>query len=112
LGSDADGLSLIIGDSATTGTVNFSRGFSGQMEEAMTTFLKDNGLFDQREEVLNKQVTTQDDKEKLLERRMTAVQERLTRQFTAMEAILNGMKGQGDFLGNLVNTLPFTAQTN
>jgi flagellar hook-associated protein 2 len=110
LGSDADGLSMIIGDNATTSTVSFSRGFAGQMEELMNTFLANNGLFDQREEVLERQVTTADDDEKSLERRMSAFQERLMRQFIAMESILNGLSSQGGFLDNLIDTLPFTAQ--
>lgn len=110
LGEEAEGLSLIIGENATTSTVSFSRGFAGQLEESMNGFLQRNGLFDKREEVLKTQVDRLDDDEKTLDRRMSAFEERLMRQFIAMESILNGMSSTGGFLEKLVDTLPFTAK--
>lgn len=110
LGEEAEGLSLIIGENATSSSVSFSRGFAGQLDESMNGFLQRNGLFDKREEVLQTQVTRLDDDEKTLDRRMSAFEERLMRQFIAMESILNGLNSTGGFLENLVDTLPFTAK--
>jgi len=110
LGEKAEGLSLIIGENATTAKVDFSRGFAGQMEELIGQFLQTNGLFDDREKILERQLTDLDDQESRLERRMSAYHERLMQQFIAMESILNGLNSQGGFLENLVDTLPFTAK--
>lgn len=109
LGEKAEGLSLIVGENATSAKVDFSRGFAGQMEELIGQFLQTNGLFDSREDVLERQLTDLDDQETRLERRMTAFHERLLQQFIAMEGILNGLNSQGGFLENLIDSLPFTA---
>lgn len=109
LGEKSEGLSMIIGEAATGATVSFSRGFAGQMEELVGQFLQTNGLFDSREDVLERQLVDLDDQEDRLDRRMTAYQERLMQQFIAMESILNGLNSQGGFLENLIDTLPFTA---
>jgi flagellar hook-associated protein 2 len=100
---------MIIGDTATSATVSFSRGFAGQMEELVGQFLQTNGLLDSREDMLERQLVDLDDQEDNLDRRMTAYQERLMSQFIAMESILNGLNSQGGFLENLIDTLPFTA---
>jgi flagellar hook-associated protein 2 len=110
LGEKAEGLSLIIGENATTAKVDFSRGFAGQMDELIGQFLQTNGLFDDREKILERQLVDFDDQETRLERRMTAYQERLMQQFIAMESILNGLNSQGGFLENLIDSLPFTAK--
>lgn len=110
LGEKAEGLSMIIGENATTAKVNFSRGFAGQMEELLGQFLQTNGLFNDREKILERQLVDFDDQETRLERRMTAYQERLMQQFIAMESILNGLNSQGGFLENLIDSLPFTAK--
>lgn len=109
LGEKAEGLSLIVGENATTSKVDFSRGFAGQMEELLGQFLQKNGLFDSREDILQRQLVDLDDQETRLERRMTGYQERLMQQFIAMENILNGLNSQGGFLENLIDSLPFTA---
>lgn len=109
LGEPAEGLSMIVGDNATGATVDFSRGFAGQMDSLLDQFLQKNGLFDTREDLLERRIESLDDDEDNLDRRMTAYQERLMQQFIAMENILNGLSSQGGFLDNLANTLPFTA---
>lgn len=110
LGEPAQGLSLIIGENATSGTVDFSRGFAGQLEEVVGQFLQTNGLFDSREDLLERRLGDLDSDEENLDRRMTGYQERLMQQFIAMESILNGLNSQGGFLENLIDSLPFTAK--
>lgn len=111
LGSDAEGLSMIISESATTDpvTVNYSKGFASQLETVMKSFLQTNGLFDKREEVLTERISSLEEDQKSLDTRMSAYEERLMRQFIAMENILNGLNSQGGFLENLTKTLPFTS---
>ncbi len=110
LGEPAEGLSLVIGDNATTSTVEFSRGFAGEFEEQIKQFLQSNGLIDSRETELNRQLTDLDIKEEQLDRKMSIFQERLMRQFVAMERILNSLNSQGGFLEGLIDRLPFTAK--
>ena len=109
LGEAAEGLSLIVGDNATGGKVNFSRGVTGQLDTLINTFLQTNGLIKKREDTLKADVTNLKDDEKQLDRRMTAYEERLMQQFIAMENIVNGLNGSGDFLDNLFKSLPFTS---
>lgn len=110
LGEPAEGLSLIIGENATSGRVDFSRGFAGQIDEVAKQFLQKNGLLDKREDELNRKISGLADEEKTLDRRVTAFQDRMMRQFIAMERILNGLNTQGGFLENLIDRLPFTAK--
>ena len=109
LGEKSEGLTMIVGENATGGTVSFSRGFAGQMEELVGQFMQTNGLFDSREDVLERQLVELEDQESRLDRRMSAYQERLMQQFIAMESILNGLNSQGGFLENLIDSLPFTS---
>ncbi len=112
LDSNADGLNLIVSETATTSTVNFTRGFSGEFDVLIDQFLQTNGLFDQREDNLTIKLDDIDEDQTLLDSRMDAYHERLMQQFIAMENILNGLNSSGSFLENLVNTLPFTASNN
>lgn len=109
LGEPAEGLSLVISESASSSTVNFSRGVGGQLEELIGSFLQSNGLIDQREDNLGRDIDTLEGEQERLDRRMTAYEERLMQQFIAMENILNGLNSSGNFLDNLFDSLPFTA---
>lgn len=110
LGEPAEGLSLLIGDNATTSTVEFSRGFAGEFDEQIKQFLQSNGLIDSREKELDRQVKDLDVKQEQLDRKMSIFQERLMRQFVAMERILSSLSSQGGFLEGLVDRMPFTAK--
>ncbi|MDZ7924546.1 MAG: flagellar filament capping protein FliD [Marinagarivorans sp.] len=110
LGEKAEGLTMIVSEFADSGTVNFSRGVSGQIDTLINNFLQSNGLISERVTNLTRDVTEATDKEKQLDRRMTAYHERLMSQFIAMESIINGMNGSGDFLDNLFSNLPFTSK--
>lgn len=112
LSEPGTGLALIVGDGATGATVNFSRGFAGELDALLTQFLSKNGLIDQRESNLEKKLTKIDDEEKTLDRKMTSYEERLIQQFIAMERILASLNTSGSFIENLIDTLPFTASKN
>jgi flagellar hook-associated protein 2 len=109
LGEPGAGLSLSVNESATSGTVNFSRGIGGQLDELIKTLLQSNGLIDLREDSLDRDITSLEGEGERLDRRMSAYEERLMQQFIAMENILNGLNSSGSFLDNLFKTLPFTS---
>ncbi|WP_053980625.1 flagellar filament capping protein FliD [Marinagarivorans algicola] len=112
LGEPAEGLSLVVSESASSSTINFSRGVGGQLEELIGTFLQSNGLIDQREDNLGRDIDTLDSEQERLDRRMVTYEDRLMQQFIAMENILNGLNSSGSFLDNLFKSLPFTSSNN
>jgi len=109
LGEPAQGLALIIGDSATSATVSFSRGFAGELSLLIDNFVGSNGLIATRESNLETSIDALDGDQEKLDRRMSSYEERLINQFIAMERIINSLNSSGSFLDNLINTLPFTA---
>lgn len=112
LGEPGEGLAMLIGENASTATVNFSRGFAGELDELIKDFLSSDGLITARETSLNSDLDELDDDEDTLNRKMSVYEERLIQQFIAMERIINGINSSSGFLDNLIDTLPFTAKSD
>lgn len=112
LGQKAEGLNLIVGENATNATVTYTKGFGGELTALVDKFLLSKGLIDNRKTELNSQLDSFKDDQKDLDRRISAFETRMSRQFRAMESILNGMSGSGQYLDNLFKSLPFTASNN
>lgn len=110
LGEPGEGLAMIIGENATSGKVNFSRGFAGELSTLLEQFLDKDGVIALREDSLEDSLDSLDDDQDSLDRKMTAYQERLINQFIAMERIIGSLNSSGSFLENLIDTLPFTAK--
>ena len=109
LGEPGEGLALLIGENATSATVNFSRGFAGDLENLIDQLMDSSGPITTRSDSLNDTLENLDEDQEALDRRMSAYEERLIQQYIAMEEILNSLSTSGSFLENLINTLPFTA---
>lgn len=112
LGEPGESLALIIGESATSATVNFARGFAGELEALIDSFLESGGVIATRTDTLNDNIESYDTEEERLNRRIDAYEARLLNQFIAMESILNSLNTSSSFLDNLINTLPFTANND
>jgi flagellar hook-associated protein 2 len=112
LGEKAEGLNLLVTENATTAKVTYSKGFGGELNSLIDKFLLTKGLLDNRKTELNDQLGTFKDDQKNLDRRVAAFEVRMSRQFRAMESILNGMSGSGKYLDNLFKSLPFTASNS
>lgn len=110
LGSKAEGLSMTITPGITAGTINFSRGFAGQMDKLINDFLKNSGLIKARETNITKDISNIKEDTEALERRSEAYRLRLQSQFSAMEAIVRSLNTTSGFLDGLVDRLPFTAK--
>lgn len=110
LNTDPSGLSLIIGENATSGSINYSRGFAGELSALIDRFKQADGAISTRTTTLEDRLESLDEDQERHDRRMTAFQERMMQQFIAMENILNGLNSSGGFLDNLIDTLPFTAK--
>lgn len=113
LGTKAEGLSLTIQPGATSGTINFSRGFAGGLTNLIGDFLKTStgGLIKDREETLGKEVKRVDEAQEALNRRSEGYRARLMAQFQAMESIVRSLNTTGSFLDGLVDRLPFTSKS-
>lgn len=112
LGEPGEGLAMLIGENATSATVNFSRGFAGELDELIKEFLSKDGLISAREASLEDDLESLDDDQDNLTRKMTAYEERLIQQFIAMERIINGINSSSGFLENLIDQLPFTSKND
>lgn len=110
LGSKAEGLSLTVQPGATTGSINFTRGFAGSMTSLVNDFLKTSGLIKERETTITKDIERVEQDEETLTRRSDAFRARLMAQFQAMESIVRSLNSTGDFLDGIVDRLPFTSQ--
>lgn len=110
LGEPGEGLAMLIGENASSATVNFSRGFAGELDELIKEFLSKDGLISAREASLEDDLDSLDDDQDKLVRKMTAYEERLIQQFIAMERIINGINSSSGFLENLIDQLPFTSK--
>ncbi len=105
LGQPSESMGLIIGENATSGTINFSRGFGGQLQRLIDQFLADTGVIQLREDALNEDLTELDDDQSSLDRRIEAYQERLTSQFIAMEAMVRSLQSSSSFLESTLEIL-------
>ncbi len=105
LGQPGESMALIIGENATSATVNFSKGFGGQLEELVELFLDNGGIIDLREDALNDNIESLDDDQTRLDRRIEAYEERLTSQFIAMEAIVRSLQDSSAFLESTLESL-------
>ena len=112
--SDAYGINLTIKEGAIGDhTINFSRGLASELSLLVDSFLDDStGAISMREDNINEQIDGIADDQEDLDRRMTMFEERLTSQFTAMEAIISSLQTTGDSLSSLFDTLPNTASSN
>ena len=105
LGQPGESLALLIGETATSATVNFSRGFGGELELLIEQFLGSSGVVELRETSLNSDIEDLDDDQSDLDRRIEAYQERLTAQFIAMEAIVRSLQDSSSFLESTLSNL-------
>jgi flagellar hook-associated protein 2 len=106
LGEPGESLGLIIGENATSATLNFSRGFSGQLDVLIEQLLdNNNGVISLREDTLNDSLEGFDEDQTSLDRRIEAYEERLTSQFIAMEAIVRSLQNSSSFLESTLGSL-------
>lgn len=110
IGTDAEGLSMLITPGASSGTINFSRGFAGGMSNTINEFLKSSGLIGEHEKSIKEDISEIEDDKDDLDRRIEAFRARLESQFIAMDQIVQSLNTTGSFLDGLLDRLPFTAK--
>ncbi|WP_246124968.1 flagellar filament capping protein FliD [Exilibacterium tricleocarpae] len=105
LNTDPSGLSLTVRPGATSATVDFSRGFGDELSRLVDNFLAGAGVIDTREVNINRDIEGLDEDQRTLDRRIEALQERLTAQFIAMESIVRSLQDSASFLESTLESL-------
>lgn len=110
--SDPYGLNFTIGENAVAAgsvTVDFSRGFAGELDNLINSFLSSTGAIKLREDNINNALEGVADDRVELDRKMEKLELRLYSQFLAMERIVNSFQSTGNQLDGILDRLPFTA---
>lgn len=110
--SDSYGLNFTIGESAVaagTVTASFSRGFAGELNNLIDSFLSSSGSIDLREDNINDALDDIADDREELDRKMEKLEVRLLSQYLAMETIINSFQSVGNQLDGILERLPYTA---
>lgn len=84
---DAKGLKVNIagGSIGDRGTVKFAQGYAAQLDQALTRMLGTDGLLTSRTSGINSSVKSLDTHRKALEARMTLIEKRYRKQFSALD---------------------------
>jgi flagellar hook-associated protein 2 len=112
IGSAAYGLNLTFKEGVPLGdyTVNFTRGLAGDLSLLLSSSLAENGQIAKSETSITDGKKVLEADQKTLDSKMTAYQERLSRQYAAMERVVASLNQTKDQLTGLIDRLPFTAK--
>lgn len=80
-------------------------GFANRLEDVATSILDINGLIDAREDGLNSRLTRYADQKLQIEARLERTEERLRKQFTAMDTFVAQMNATGTYLTQQLTSL-------
>ncbi len=99
-GGDAEGLSITVAGGITGGrsTVSFGNGYAYQMNNLLTNILGSTGLINARTTGVNSSITTIGKQRDALNLRMTQIEARYRKQFTAMDSAVARMNQTSAYL--------------
>lgn len=108
LGSDAEGLALLIdgGTTGNRGSVDFSQGIAYQVNLMIASFLESDGVLDSRTGSLQDRIDDIGDQREVLNRRMESFEARYRAQFNALDLLLSRLQGTSNFLTQQLASLP------
>lgn len=81
-------------------------GLATKLETVIANYVKSDGLIDSRTDGLKLRIDDITDERERLEFRLTAVEARLLKQFSAMDALVNTLQSQSSFLTQQLTKLP------
>ncbi len=85
---------------------NDSEGIAFRLDVLASEFLASDGLIDSRQDGINSSIDRIGDRTLDLEYRMTIIQERLLKQYSALDALLVQMQSTSGFLSQQLASLP------
>ena len=105
---DSAGLSVEIvgGVTGSRGTVTVTRGLAGTLDSLLDNFLQDDGFIASRESSINDGLEDIEDERFRLDDRIAALEARLIRQFSALDALVAQFNQTSSFLSQQLANLP------
>ncbi len=106
---DSSGLRLLITGGATgdRGTVSFSVGLAGTLDELLSSYLdKTDGIINNREIGLQDDLDDIADRRETLDLRIETLEERLVKQFSSLDGLIAEFQTTGNFLTQQLANLP------
>jgi len=105
---DSAGLALQFTSTATgnRGSVTVTRGVAGLLDDLLDDFLQSDGLIASREESINESLEDIEDDRIRLDDRISALEARLIRQFSALDALVAQFNQTSSFLTQQLANLP------
>ncbi len=105
---NSNGLALTIDSTATgsRGTVSFSKGIIGSLNELLDNYLQTGGLISSREDGLKSELKDIGDERIKLETRISDLEARLIKQFSALDALIAQFNNTSNFLTQQLANLP------
>ncbi len=94
------------GATGARGTVSITRGIAGQLDDLLDDFLQTGGFIASREESINDSLDDIEDDRIRLDDRIAALEARLIRQFSALDALVAQFNQTSNFLAQQLANLP------
>lgn len=110
----ASGLKLTVGGTATgyRGTIAFNRGFAYQLDTLLTSVLSEKGAIATKITGLNADVTDVGKRRTSFSERLTMIEARYRKQFTALDTQIAAMKQTSTSLTSLLASLPSSSSSS
>lgn len=108
----ASGMVLEItgGSTGNRGVINFSEGFSGQLDSLLSGFLSSDGLITAKTNSLDTAIKNIADQRITLTKRVSAIEDRYRSQFVALDVLLGRLNVTSDYLQQQLDSLPGIVQ--
>jgi len=105
---DSSGLKVNVsgGSAGNRGLVSFNRGIADQLDTMLTDFLATDSLIDSRTSGLTANIARINEQREELNVKMVDYENRLFKQFNAMDSIVAQLKATGEYLTNQLENLP------
>ena len=88
------------------GSIAFTRGYAVKLDEMLGGMLDGDGVFSSITESIQGRIERLDEQREVIDRRLQAYEERIRRQFIAMDAMVAQMQATGNFLAQQLAGLP------
>lgn len=110
-GNAAEGLKLEIigGSTGTRGSVSFSQGYAYQLDQFLNNLLDSDGALASRTDGIDRSIKDIADRREVLGRRLSVIEARYRKQFTALDALISNMTQTSNFLQQQLANLPGAA---
>ena len=108
------GLTLEVTANATgnVGSVAFSQGLASKLDSLLSQFLSSNGQLTSKTDSITDQIDDISVQRRDLNERVTEIEDRFRRQFTALDVLLGTLQNTSNFLDQQLASLPTIGGNN